>query len=91
MTGLSVSRSTQQIYHGRMRSERFWAAFGDYYAFTKKYWEPPEQFSEEYWDGFEADMKAFIKKHKDLDHRYIEGLTVPLIRRLERIERERRS
>ena len=68
-----------------------WAAFGDYYAFTKKYWEPPEQFSEEYWDGFEADMKAFIKKHKDLDHRYIEGLTVPLIRRLERIEHERRD
>lgn len=68
-----------------------WAAFGDYYAFTKKYWEPPEVFTEEYWDGFLADIKSFIQKHRAIDERYVEGLTVPLIRRLERIERERRD
>ncbi len=66
-------------------------AYGDWYGVVKKYWEPPEHFTEEYWDRVMDDIKAFIRKNKGLDQRYVEGMTVPLIRRLERIERERRD
>lgn len=73
------------------KGEPGWALERDRYKLVQKYWEPPEVFTEEYWDGFLADIKSFIQKHRAIDERYVEGLTVPLIRRLERIERERRS
>ena len=73
------------------KNESGWQMERDRYALVVKYWEPPKEFTEEYWDQFIEDIKAFNAKHKELDKRYVEGQLVPLIRRLERIEHERRS
>ena len=68
-----------------------WEMEKDWFKVMQKYWDPPEIFTEDYWDRFLVDIQNFIRKNRAIDERYVEAMTVPLIRRLERIERERRS
>lgn len=63
----------------------------DLYALKKKYFDPPEEITEDYWNSFMADIQSFIRKHKALDESYVKGMTVPIIRRVERIGAERRD
>lgn len=63
----------------------------DLYTLKKKYFYLPEEITEDYWNNFMADIQSFIRKHKALDESYVKGMTVPIIRRVERIGAERRE